>query len=60
MTKAAKQLEERVWKVAANLERCALGWMEDAKRYKGSRRQWRLQRAEKLMTRAYAMIGLEA
>jgi hypothetical protein len=57
---SAIELTIKWWRIAAGLERCALGWRLDAQRYKGRRREWREERADALMTRAYALLGLEA
>lgn len=36
---------DQLWEIAAGLERCAIGYRQDAARYKGRRRERRLNRA---------------
>lgn len=51
-------ITEFTWKVAAGLERCAIGWRLDAARYIGPRRAWRMARAKHCEDRAYSILGL--
>jgi uncharacterized protein HemX len=41
---------------AAALEDCAVRWKLDAQRYRGRRKQWRLERADHLMKLAWSLI----
>jgi hypothetical protein len=36
---------EQLWQVAAGLERCAIGYAQDATLYRGRRQEWRLSAA---------------
>lgn len=51
--------EEQVWALAMRVERCALGWAQDALLYKGRRRIWREERAERLMDRVNKLIMVD-
>ncbi len=42
---------------AAALEDCAIRWVQDARKYKGRRREWRLRRANRLRTLAWNLIS---
>lgn len=50
---------ESIWQRAAGLERCAIGWRLDAQRYRGRRREWRMERADRCEVLAYRLLGLE-
>ena len=43
--------EDQIWDLAARIERVALGWAQDALRYRGKRRQVRQDRADYLFGR---------
>lgn len=44
------------WELAARLERCALGWRNDALFYLGERRAIRERHADRLMDRAWEVL----
>lgn len=47
----------RVHSLLGRLELCALGWELDAERYRGRRRQWRLDRAQRLWRQATEVLA---